>query len=1081
VILYELQGEIAPVNRRGFRELQELEDGSAELAMQPGTSICYFAGLFLRLMKRGRQSLRLRAARPDHSFRDARPPAGRRSGLAKGVKDMNLSARFNYLLPIVTICAISPLAVNGQIPVPSSFQPIYTLDQNYLQSFTTGTLTANGTPPPYAGMQCGSLQAADSNEGPSLLTANPTQQLLALQALGVPCIEVHVSFPLLYEPFMTSQGQSMSAFQTFYSNLATQIHGMGMKVVVESTVLFTSAMTSQAGWDTAPFYATLDWPTYQQARAQTALTIAQTMNPDYMVVLEEPDTESENSGQANVDTASGANSLLSTILASMQTERQAGLQVGAGVGTWLPGFQPFIQGFLAQPMDFIDMHIYPVNNSTDDGNFLSNALVIAGMAATNTPPMPISMTECWLHKELDSEVTVLTPDEVSSRNVFSFFGPLDQLFLQTMDTMASYIQVTDGVNFLFLNPFSADYFFAYLTYDSQIENDSPATLLQLEQSAAATANQQGQYTSTGTAFYNSVVLTPDTTPPSAPTNVSASSGNPTTALVTWNESLDNIGVAYYNVVRNGSVIAQTAQIEPGITPITYFYQDSNLVEATNYTYTIQAVDMAGNVSQPSQPVTVQTTNVTPPTTPVINKITIEGCTYVQVNWTNSTDKSGVTKYMIYMGLSPNSLAQIATVLPVAGQPTQTYSDQNVSPATTYYFSVQAGDAYGNLSYLPTPVSVTTPTMPMAPAGVLATPNSGTKTTLTWSAPNTPGGLPIAHYNVYRGTSSTALAQIAQTTTTTYNDMSVSPATTYYYAVQAADNGTPNSTSGLSSPVASVTTYALPLPPSNVTAVPASTNRMTVSWTETVPSGQLAIANYKIFRGPTATSLTQLTTVTKSPYNDQNLTADTTYCYALQAVDKGVPADISPMSNVVCSTTDGYPAAPTTVTATPESSTKITVSWNAAVSGGLPISNYHVYGGSSCASLTQLALTTSLTYNDLNLTPDTTYYFAVEAADSGGDDSPMSACVSATTYPLPNTPSNVVATAESTTMMSVTWTETPGALGVFTYGGDLWTASAPAARPRGSPRIPAWSSSPSSRPMASGSPSPASTMATSRST
>ena len=923
----------------------------------------------------------------------------------------------NILFTVFALCTVFPMTLTGQNPpIPTEYQPQYTLAQTNLQLFNA-TLTAAGNPPAYTGSQCGSLYAADSNAGPSLLNSDPYQQLNELIALGVPCIEVHVSFPLLYEPFMTSQGQSMSAFETFYSTLANQIRAAGKKLMVESTVLFTSAMSSEAGWDTAPFYATLDWTEYQAARATTALTIAQTMQPDYMVVLEEPDTEAENTGQTNVDTSSGANSLLATILANMQTERQTGMQIGAGVGTWLPGFQPFIQGFVAQPMDFIDFHIYPDNDS-----FLPNALTIASMAAH--AHMPVSCTECWLNKELDSELNVLTPDEIGSRNVFSFWAPLDQYFVQTMGTMASYIQIMYGNTFLFFTPYESNFFFVYQTYDSTTETESPQTLLSTESSDVVQANESAQYSVTGSWFYNTLVTTPDHTPPTPPPNVTAVSDNPTTAFLTWNESTDDVGVAGYNLYRDGTQIATTSALEPGVTPYTYYYQDTGLTEATNYTYKIVAFDMAGNKSQPSQPVTVQTTNITPPTTPTNLVASAPGCTRVQLTWDASTDNIGVNQYLIFMGLSPGAMQQIASAAPKSSP---SYNDQNVNAATTYYFAVEATDKDGNVSLMSNKVRVTTPALPTAPTNVQATADSATRVTLTWN-PST-GGLPIAHYNVYKGSSADTLVETASTTGTSYNDTNDTPATKYCYAVQAADSGSPNSTSGLSA-VVCVDTYAMPGPPTNVTAVPDSTSRITLSWT--APTGGLPIANYKVFRGLTPTGLTQLTTVLKSPYNDQTVEPNTTYYYALEAVDTGTPPDTGAMSTPVPAKTYGDPGAPTNVVATPESSSKITITWTASVPNGLAISNYHVYGGATCASMAQLGVTTGLTYNNTSLATDSTHCYAVQAVDSGGDDSAMSADATATTYPLPTTPTNVTATGESTTMMAVSWSPSTGGLPIKYY-------------------------------------------------
>jgi fibronectin type 3 domain-containing protein len=523
-----------------------------------------------------------------------------------------------------------------------------------------------------------------------------------------------------------------------------------------------------------------------------------------------------------------------------------------------------------------------------------------------------------------------------------------------------------------------------------------------------------------------VVLTPDTTPPTAPPNLSGGSDNPTTASLSWNESTDNVGVAGYYVFRNGVQIATTALLEPGASPVTVIYQDSGLTEATNYTYTVEAFDLAGNVSPASAPITITTTDVTPPTTPTNLAAAAAACTRVTLTWTASTDKLGISNYKIFAGLSPSSMIQIG----MQGPSPTSYNDQTVSPGTTYYYALQAVDTSGNLSYMTTPVPINTPALPVAPAGVTATPNSGTKVTVKWS-PST-GGMSIAHYNVFRGNSATSLVQYAQTTGTTYNDMAATPSTTYYYAVQASDTGSPASQSGLSAPVVSATTYPLPGPPTNVTAVGASTTRITLSWTAPVTPGGLSIANYRIFRGPSSTNLTQITTVTKSPYNDQNLTPNTTYYYGIEAVDTGVPADVGTMSTPVAGSTYGNPNPPTNVAAAPASSSKITVTWAAAVPNGLKISNYHVYGGASCSSLTQLGITTALTYNQMSLSPDTTYYYAVQATDTGGDVSAMSTCVSATTYPLPTTPSNVTATAKSTTMMSVSWSASTGSLTIKYY-------------------------------------------------
>ena len=110
------------------------------------------------------------------------------------------------------------------------------------------------------------------------------------------------------------------------------------------------------------------------------------------------------------------------------------MQVGAGTGASQANAVSFIQQYVAQAVDFIDFHIYPVNL-----NFLPVALNIASTAAA--AGKPVAMTECWLWKLADSEVGVLTADQARARNPFSFWAPLDAYFIQTMQNLAQHTQM----------------------------------------------------------------------------------------------------------------------------------------------------------------------------------------------------------------------------------------------------------------------------------------------------------------------------------------------------------------------------------------------------------------------------------------------------------------------------------------------------------------------------------------------------------------------------------------------------------------------------------------------------------------
>jgi hypothetical protein len=67
----------------------------------------------------------------------------------------------------------------------------------------------------------------------------------------------------------------------------------------------------------------------------------------------------------------------------------------------------------------------------------------------------------------------------------------------------------------------------------------------------------------------------------------------------WNEAFDNVGISHYSIERNGETIASVEA------PTSILY-DQNLIAHTDYSYTITAVDFAGNDSGASPAFTVRT-------------------------------------------------------------------------------------------------------------------------------------------------------------------------------------------------------------------------------------------------------------------------------------------------------------------------------------------------------------------------------------------------------------------------------------------------------------------------------------------
>jgi len=97
---------------------------------------------------------------------------------------------------------------------------------------------------------------------------------------------------------------------------------------------------------------------------------------------------------------------------------------------------------------------------------------------------------------------------------------------------------------------------------------------------------------------SAMTLAPDTTPPSVPTNLVASNVTSVSATISWTASTDDVAVVGYRVMRNGTLIGTSTQNS---------YNDTALAASTTYVYAAAAFDGSGNLSVPSQALSITTT------------------------------------------------------------------------------------------------------------------------------------------------------------------------------------------------------------------------------------------------------------------------------------------------------------------------------------------------------------------------------------------------------------------------------------------------------------------------------------------
>ena len=147
----------------------------------------------------------------------------------------------------------------------------------------------------------------------------------------------------------------------------------------------------------------------------------------------------------------------------------------------------------------------------------------------------------------------------------------------------------------------------------------------------------------------------DTTPPSIPTGLSATAISASQINLAWNPSTDNVGVVGYKIYRNGTLIASLS---------TTSYSNTGLLAGTTYSYTVAALDAAGNISSQSSSAVVTTSGTSSPlsltvTSPNGGETLFVGDTKT-ITWASS---SVIDKVSIGWSTGPGSLNWIANNIP----------------------------------------------------------------------------------------------------------------------------------------------------------------------------------------------------------------------------------------------------------------------------------------------------------------------------------------------------------------------------------------------------------------------------------
>ena len=498
----------------------------------------------------------------------------------------------------------------------------------------------------------------------------------------------------------------------------------------------------------------------------------------------------------------------------------------------------------------------------------------------------------------------------------------------------------------------------------------------------------------------------DTTPPAAPSGLSAGSITAKSVSLSWTLSPD-ADVAGYLVYRADS---SGVYLPIGSTgPASAAYSDFSAAPGAGYSYQVVAFDASRNLSGASNTATATTpvaADILPPSAPAGLVCTGFDNTQVNLRWLQST------KTKIDGTVVPAAGYNIYRDAQFIGFTAETsYIDLGVSPSTNYTYYVKASDGDSNLSPASQPVTVHTSATPgvvapAAPTGLALVPANQhyNNTPLTWVASATAATQTVT-YNVYRD----GIVIAEGINGTNYNDDSVSPSSSYLFTVTAVANAiesgqaTPLTVATPANP--DLTDGVAPTVPTNLSVLSVTSNSVALAWAaSTKSSGDQVVAGYDVLRGDGAgNNYVKVATVVQPAFVDtNNVLESTSYSYAVQSFNSsGVRSEASLSTGVTTSAKIDLadttkPNAPADLASPSASADAVALTWSAATKSNADathfVAGYLVYrDGAQIADARTL-----LSFTDTTTAALTTYAYTVKAYDNSGNLSEASAALSVTT-------------------------------------------------------------------------------------
>jgi chitodextrinase len=564
----------------------------------------------------------------------------------------------------------------------------------------------------------------------------------------------------------------------------------------------------------------------------------------------------------------------------------------------------------------------------------------------------------------------------------------------------------------------------------------------------------------------------DTTPPSPVSNLQVSGITPTSITLSWLPSSDNVGVAGYNLYRNGAKVGTTSSLSSTFASLTC---------NTSYSLGVEAFDAAGNVSNVALSTVNQPTaacaDTTSPSTPTNLRVTGTTATSINVSWNASTDNVSVTGYDRYLD---GSLVSSGTGT--------TFTYAPLGCGTTHTVAVAAYDGAGNRS---SQASITAATAACSGGGTappyrfMINSDQGNQAAAGYAynlldvgSASQADGLPagtqgliwVGDYNNSSCSWEQSDATVRSTAAAAVGDAKVFG---YFFSDEPDPFACPNAYNDHKA--RSNLIHSVDPGHKTVMLIDSNSAQDTISqipkWAgaadyfaldpypcyqgeacnygwidQVIAAANSAGLNYwgvaqafqdSIWRWPTVDELNHMLAQWAASrqsgmmtfawtWSGNTLSSKPDLLSALKTFNSGGSSLPPPPSDTT------PPSTPSGLAVTGSTQTSISLSWNAS-NDNVSVTGYNVYRNTAPAGTS-----TSTTFTSSSLTCGTTYSFTVQATDAADNISPQSGSVSGSTAPCsgdttpPSTPSGLTVTGATQTSVSLSWNASNDNVGVTGY-------------------------------------------------